>query len=597
MANDSTPNKLHDYANISSTAIVGFKAGSQTALNALIENGGATEGVFYLTNDTHKLYVGRKSTTDAKVYPEQVSRGVTIVKTSGDLNTVPPSAREEGELYYITKNNILAALVYDSSTTSWKWQQVNPGTGISSLALDVGIQNGNSIYLEQTITAENGSTTGSAVIAKSGTNITIIQDEAGIPTISAVNTEYSPGVIGSTTSGIIGLQPNGSNAVNSTTVVTLVGQNGIIVSGTNNGNTINITGATFNQIVIDNNGVQGFDITIPVTNANGTSTDITNTIDPVISYGKSSSRIAAHFESGVATLDVYSTTQTNEAIEKAIERKIALMDALVYKGVVNSWSDLKTKVVDSGAHNGDVYKSNATGFFEIGDLKIYPGDLIILHGKENDEGIITKTEDNTNITINASIPPTTFQAICDIIPSGDEPVYEVVYDSSTTAPHITISDQNNSTDKILDIALYSGTNISLSQNTNGTNYSQVTINHASVTRTNITDSTITSAIAETTANMASNYSFFALAPSSTSGYGIKTDAQGHVTNLYGKVITLTHNRLSSAAVDYDVAGKISLELKDLMNVSTTAEFSFTSQTLTFTNANNAVNINLNWGSF
>jgi hypothetical protein len=35
-----------------------FLTGVQANLNTLITNGGATEGAFYLTSDTHRLYIG-----------------------------------------------------------------------------------------------------------------------------------------------------------------------------------------------------------------------------------------------------------------------------------------------------------------------------------------------------------------------------------------------------------------------------------------------------------------------------------------------------------------------------------------------------------
>jgi len=95
----------------------------------MIVNGGATEGTFYLTTDTHKLYIGRKKTSGGTVYPEQVSRGVTVVDTAANLPAnypaAPEGAIEEGELFYITDTNVLAALkwnaAYNNGQGRYEW--------------------------------------------------------------------------------------------------------------------------------------------------------------------------------------------------------------------------------------------------------------------------------------------------------------------------------------------------------------------------------------------------------------------------------------------------------------------------------------------
>jgi hypothetical protein len=47
------------YSDLNNTAKVRFLAGTQASIATLISNGDAIEGAFYLTNDTHRLYVGR----------------------------------------------------------------------------------------------------------------------------------------------------------------------------------------------------------------------------------------------------------------------------------------------------------------------------------------------------------------------------------------------------------------------------------------------------------------------------------------------------------------------------------------------------------
>jgi hypothetical protein len=80
-----------DYQSIS------FLQGTQDKLDALIINGGAKEGSFYLTNDTHRLYIGK--TVNGKVIPVPVNQGVISVETTDELVAKTKTA---GEFYYIT---------------------------------------------------------------------------------------------------------------------------------------------------------------------------------------------------------------------------------------------------------------------------------------------------------------------------------------------------------------------------------------------------------------------------------------------------------------------------------------------------------------
>lgn len=79
-----------------------FLQGTQTKLNELMNNGGAKEGAFYLTNDTHRLYIGRAVNGVTK--PVAVNEGVVTVATIDDL---PTTGVNVGEFYYVTKGNIL----------------------------------------------------------------------------------------------------------------------------------------------------------------------------------------------------------------------------------------------------------------------------------------------------------------------------------------------------------------------------------------------------------------------------------------------------------------------------------------------------------
>ena len=77
-----------------------FKQGTQDNLDALRSAKTATEGTFYLTNDSHRMYIGVKG---GDAVP--VNEGVTTVPSLDDL---PRGTHlEVGHFYYVTKGNIL----------------------------------------------------------------------------------------------------------------------------------------------------------------------------------------------------------------------------------------------------------------------------------------------------------------------------------------------------------------------------------------------------------------------------------------------------------------------------------------------------------
>ena len=83
-----------------------FKRGLSTALPTQ-----AQDGVFYLTTDTNRLYVGNGSTL------AELNRYVKVVETEADLNNLQASLND---FAYIDKGNILAVRVEDG------WRQINP---------------------------------------------------------------------------------------------------------------------------------------------------------------------------------------------------------------------------------------------------------------------------------------------------------------------------------------------------------------------------------------------------------------------------------------------------------------------------------------
>ena len=97
-------------------ANVAFKKGLATNLPWKA----ATEGVFYLTSDTNRLYVGKADNTLA-----ELNRYVAVVDSISLLPTNPA----KDDFVYIAEGNILAVCTNPTATsTADKWTQINPDT-------------------------------------------------------------------------------------------------------------------------------------------------------------------------------------------------------------------------------------------------------------------------------------------------------------------------------------------------------------------------------------------------------------------------------------------------------------------------------------
>lgn len=120
---------------------VQFLSGLQSELNKyflnsgdLKKSGNAKEGAFYLTTDTHRLYIGREVNADGitKVVPVAINEGIQVVdrlqyNESYPNQTYLPTNPQVGEFYYVKDGNILAICNgYNDDTP--QWTQLNPDT-------------------------------------------------------------------------------------------------------------------------------------------------------------------------------------------------------------------------------------------------------------------------------------------------------------------------------------------------------------------------------------------------------------------------------------------------------------------------------------
>ena len=237
------------HANLS-TKNIEFKSGSQANLNALIASGTATEGTFYLTTDTHRLYIGREVTAEttgygtgavttpvsggSKTIPIPINEGIATVDTIQDLNQVNAN---QGEFYYVAGPNILAV------RSGAQWVQLNPDTNtndtikVTGLTISNGSLSNGTITCTYTLTQQQTSITG---------NITNLPDITGSFTISAdaIADLVSVGIQSSApSSGAVTVSLTGDNA-DSTHTISLSGSQGVSL-GTSTANSVVIKGTTY----------------------------------------------------------------------------------------------------------------------------------------------------------------------------------------------------------------------------------------------------------------------------------------------------------------------------------------------------------------
>lgn len=211
-------------------ANVSFKRGLSTALsNITVE-----DGVFYLTTDTHRLYVGQGSNL------AELNQSVTTYATWADMEANAP--KQGGQFYYAIQENVLACYLPDSN----KWQQINPDhndnddTYISSLSVGSADKSENG-KLKYTITVGQKTKHQGKAETTVAPNITG-QLEISSEDLNAIASNIAVGIkadaITGNENGIV-LKTTGGGA-DADTNIAIVGGDNVNISRSGNGKTITI---------------------------------------------------------------------------------------------------------------------------------------------------------------------------------------------------------------------------------------------------------------------------------------------------------------------------------------------------------------------
>lgn len=428
-------------------ATVGFRMGPEENLTSASFT--AQNGIFYLTSDTHRLYIGN---SDGSISP--VNQGVITVTSLPDYSNAIP-----GQFYYISTSNVLAT--YNGTD----WFQINPDTQVESIEHSATAGT-NSALIQTTVGQIGGSHSTQQVLSnevtiKGANEIAVTVDSNNVITLTdASYTIEAANVKDASNNDIenkiaINLQKDPANNTDPTKIVTegsvtLTGSNGVKISQSNNVITVDASEA-MNQASQDaitgidaRNLAEGFDIVL--TTGLGEEIECGTKLDPVISYGIGSNDVYAsvNFKNGTALLPVYSMGEVDNLVNKAFMQA----NALTYKGTVGSGG--KVTALPGIADNvsiGDVYMSN--GSYDGYDS----GTLFIAVGEEDeDTGFINKNlewtvVDNFNTDTQTVVDLSADHAISFSNVAGDETTYLGSFKVVGSAGNpITVSNENKVSD-------------------------------------------------------------------------------------------------------------------------------------------------------
>lgn len=567
-----------------------FLQGTQAKLDGMTSS---TVGAFYLTNDTHRLYLGMSATAA----PVPVNQGVTFLANENALPNMNGASDEQkknaaGQFYFLTDKNILC--VYSNN----QWVQINSDTTIKEVKFGTAAEKDGGVSVSLAITdTRNTIRTADNLILKGNSNVTIETSETTINgsavkviTFSvpdgdtySLGTEITNGAdFGSTNAnGGVGKIILDAGKGADTSVNIEAGKNiKITGSGTNNKD-IKIESKDFglNSVTVtpDEKG-EGFSITVK-NNANEQKEGFLN---PVIKVDTNT----AKYVEGTADLTsfVYS--------KKQVDDKFAGLDAMRYMGTVASINDL---VALTDVENGNTYKfigadikvSSLTADQRTkiniaeGLTEIRQGDVFIAKGTEV-SGVLVG------------------DWTWDVIPSGDESDTTYKFEGSDTG--IILREAGGQERGTLDFATNDYLSVATNVSADKLN-TTVTVNHKELT-TPIDNNAEPTAKAKMAAGGAneSTYEFVT--------HNVSVDGAGHVTGIVKEKHTIvdTHNNIQKNGTGTTVgtsseAGAVTVAPMVQMKDGDNADLSFdvASKSLKVTAGTNAkiptVNIELEWGSF
>jgi len=565
---------------IADNSQIKFLHGLQTALDAKRTARSGESGTFYLTNDTHRLYVGL---SDGSI--EAVNEGITTYATVEVLPTA--TALNAGQFVYITADSILAV----SNGQNWVQINANTDTNYTYGGLVTGEQTG-TVTVTTTLTEiGEGNRKPSFAFSLTGKNgITIVEGTTD-GTIEVYGTKLASENMAQDNAAKIklvneaGVQQS-AVVIQGGTNVTVSEDNGVIgitAADTKlDGNTHTATAHAWDP-KDETNKPGGFTVTVKDT-ANRSSS---STFNPAIKYGGSGTS-TAKFSNGTATLDVYTKAE--------VDALRADFDAMEYQGVVNSipTGSIKKGYTYKVGQAFDVTVKTDTGTEEI---TVQPGDLLIAEGTEGTNGFLTTVQ-------------------WGYVPSGNEDTtYSVGLLTPANGGGIQLLEKKTGTTTGTNagsISVLSGNCITVSPSSDTASKAMsLTINHNAVSTTDpARDTTGTLNNPTLGTDYVAKSEDIVIIDASKGENGIDRDNYGHVQKVYTKTVKVydTNARLTgmTSSVSSDTAKtKATVSIKGQVTGSKnqkseqTATFyvESTHSNLQVSSSGSSVQMSLVWGTF
>lgn len=550
------------------------------------------DGSIYIVQDTGTMYVDFDTERVRVGGNVQINEDIEVTDST-KMNALLAEA-QVGVFYYIAKSNALIIKKVDSTTTSgYKWDQINSPTEIGTFTTSVSAAAGdaNSVTVKSQVAAAGGTKTASYDI-KPGSNVKInAADDGGSVTIGATDTYVNTKL--SLTNNIINVE-NWTDGVDSNgdSLAAKTGSSGGSIAVTAQGAVASLT-SNSSAIALDINAVHNSQLNfkdgtlyadIALRNNDNTSTIISTESGQVkfgVRYGQDQTNKTKSYpisydtddDSYLMDLNVYTVSE----VDDKIAREFKTANAMTFKGTVSDQVKLPASQVSLGdtyvvSANADIYDSSNSlvqGSCRVGDMFI-AGPT----GTEDDVTGYLKT------------------IVWQYIPSGDDKQYTAA--ATLSGSQIQFNQYlGGSFDSAIG-TIKAGEKLGAA--TSGTTF---TINHAQIAAP--TSLTGTGDKEMSTGKSAYSADFVAVT-------GVKTDSYGHITELTSNKIGL-RNSVNSA---FNIVGteatesssaELSFGIKDSYESSVSDSLTLKSSDdsnikFTVDNSNTkAVNIDLVWGSF
>ena len=556
-----------------------FKRGYQASLPA---KGAATDGVFYLTTDTHRLYVGQGS--DPVLLNQTVEFVNSIAELTAKSQNWTPAEKEAHlhDLYYVlpgagdasntTGGNILAVWCYDTTQNDYAWVQINPdhNTYVTKIALEALAGSANDANVTIRMNRNDGDSQTVTFNVKGEGKTIEVEAAANKAGFILKGDTYS---LSRPATGEIRL--NSALGQDPSSIKLVQGENITIADGTAN-----------NEIQISAHDTRNSNVTLGLNSTNG-AIDITildtNGDEKKASTGAIAMKYGASGNLSAplgGTMSVYSKGEIDTLLNN--------LNGLTFIGSVGengtySLSDIDYKVYQGGTaldlHNGDM-------FLVAGDVK-YGADA---YAKTGDLLIATGTETDGKLT---SVTWT-------YVPSGDDATLDTSYhfDGSVADNSMTIRSKTTFGDEGVagKMTFKAGTATTISSEIDGNTsekneFLTVTVGHANVPNTKVN---------------ASDDNAIDLSSASAVDVitGVTVNEQGHVENVTATRVLATRYQLAafpkltaaSSGIETSVQIQQGLVLNGDVTYQTTG-YKLQSDSLNVSVKSGNVQIDCVWGDF